>query len=204
MTGSAPEDSGVDASALRTEALSLIQSTRVDDLLKERFGDCSIVGSVALDLMSWRDIDLYVPVERSDAQRFIDVLPAIYGAFAGAAHTVVRATFNDEWAVPRGSYGTGYYCGFRVRTPAAVAWKIDLWGWGRGTYEAKLQEHRSLAGRLARADRDLILKLKQETQQLPEFRKEITSWDIYQFVLAGEGTRLAELQAFARNGGRRP
>ena len=181
--------------SLQREALALIASTRLDKLLKESFGDCALVGSAALDLMSWRDIDLYVPVERSNAQ-LIAVLPAIYAAFTSAAFTVVRTTFNDEWAVPRGDYDSGYYWGFRIGAPAKTAWKIDLWGWDRSTFKQKIEEHRQLEQSLAAADRQLILKLKRQAQELLGFRSEITSWDIYQFVLSGHGNTLKELCSF--------
>ena len=73
-----------------------------------RFGAYEVVGSVALDLMTWRDIDVYVEVARDEPQRFIDALPPIYTAFASAGHTIFRLTFNDEWHRPRGDYGQGY------------------------------------------------------------------------------------------------
>jgi hypothetical protein len=185
-----------EAETLRLEALELIASAKLTEQLQDNFGDCALVGSAALNLMTWRDIDLYVPVERAQAQRFVDVLPPVYAALNGTGHIVTRITFNEEWALPRGDYGSGYYWGLRVRTEAGDAWKIDLWGWDRPTFERKLAELRTLELALAEADRELILRLKREAQELPGFRSEITSWDIYQFVLAGAGTTLSELRDF--------
>jgi hypothetical protein len=98
----------------------------------------------------------------------------------------------------RGDYGSGYYWGLRVLTAAGETWKMDLWGWAAGDYARKLAEHAALKEALGTADSELILRLKSEAMELPEFRKSITSWDIYRFVLGGGGTSLDELRAFRR------
>ena len=97
------------AVTLRREALDLLQGTRVLELLQARFGSVALVGSVDLDLMTWRDIDIYVLAERAGKARFVEVLSELQAGIDEAGHTLVRAVFNDEWAVPRGDYGSGYY-----------------------------------------------------------------------------------------------
>lgn len=185
------------AAALRSEALALLAGAGIPDLLERRFGAFALVGSAALDLMSWRDIDLYVPAERGERARFVALIHPLLRALEGAGCTMFRATFNDEWAVPRGTYGSGYYWGLRVRTAADAVWKIDLWGWDAQRYARKLEDHGALNAALRDADRDLILKLKEEAQVLPGFRDTITSHDIYRFVLAGAGENIDQLRAFA-------
>src|SRR4051812_44528263 len=186
------------AVTLRREALDLLQGTRMLELLGARFGSVALVGSVDLDLMTWPDIDIYVRAERAKKARLVDVLSELHAGIEAAGHTLVRAVFNDEWAVPRGDYGSGYYWGLRVRTAGGETWKIDLWGWADADFAAKLAEHAALKAALGNADRELILKLKSEAMVLPEFRKTITSWGIYRFVLGGNGTSLDELRAFCR------
>jgi hypothetical protein len=186
------------AVTLRRQAFDLLQDTRFVELLEARFGPVALVGSVDFDLMTWADIDIYVRAERGEIARFIDVLSELHAGIHAAGHTLVRAVFNDEWAVPRGNYGSGYYWGLRLRTAAGKTWKIDLWGWADGDFAHKLAEHAALKVALAAADRELILKLKSEAMALPEFRKSITSWDIYRFVLAGGGTSLDALRIFCR------
>lgn len=176
-------DLRAEADELRDEALELIERIGLCPLLSERFGSAAIVGSVDLDLMTWRDIDMSVPVGRAQKDVFIDMLSPIAAAIEAPGCCLYRATFNDEWAVPRGDYGSGYYWGLRVRTAAGEIWKIDLWGWEPSTYEAKLATHAELKQRLAGVDRELVLQLKHEAMQQPGFRNAITSWDIYQRVL---------------------
>lgn len=121
------------------------------------------------------------------------MIAPIEAAIEASGACMVRATFNDEWAVPRGDYGSGHYWGLRVKTAEGQLWKIDLWGWDDATYARKLEDHRALQAALEACDRDLILRLKAEAMQLAEFRRAVTSWDVYRFVLAGGGTTLEEL-----------
>lgn len=181
------------AAALRAEATELLDETGLTSLLSTRFGECAVVGSYALDLMSWRDLDLCMPVEPEELRRFVEILPLVHRAFAAHGRTLFRAVFNDEHARPRGDYGSGYYWGLRAATPDGGDWKLDLWGWDGETYARKLGEVEALKRDLAGADRALVLALKHEAQRLPGFRDTITSYDVYRFVLAGAGTTLAEL-----------
>jgi hypothetical protein len=191
------------ARSLREEAHRLIGQVRLGELLAERFGMYSLVGSVDLELMTRPDIDIYVPFDRGDPRRFLDALAPLYSAFTEAGHMLFRATFNDEWAVPRGDYGSGYYWGLKWRTPQGRIWKLDLWGWDPESYARKLAEHEAL-GRALAGKRDLVLKLKTQAQALPGAEAGPTSWDVYQFVRCGEGDSLEQLRAFcrARGGGR--
>src|SRR5438034_7788572 len=97
------------SAALRREALDLIEQTGLQRLLEERFGRAALVGSTDLDLMTWRDIDLCAPVERSAKAEFVGLLPELSAATSTGNCRLIKAVFNDEWEVPRGDYGSGYY-----------------------------------------------------------------------------------------------
>ena len=187
-------NAGAQARELRNEALELVRSTGLLEAVERRFGTAAVVGSVDLDLMTWRDIDIYAPVERGGKAGFVELVTEIGALLEASGHCLFRAVLNDEWALPRGDYGSGYYWGLRIRTPSADQWKVDLWGWEPHAFAAKLDEHRELRRALEGCDRELILKLKGEVMKLPEFRRTITSRDVYEFVLSGRGTTLAELR----------
>jgi hypothetical protein len=192
------------SAALRKEALDLITESGMATLLERQFRRPRIVGSVALDLMTWRDIDIYVPLEQAERERFFEVLPPIVAGLGAKGHVPYRISYNDEWARPRGDYGQGYYFGFRVAAAGGAEWKVDLWAWDPAGYEQKLRDFAVLDERLRRADRGLVLRLKSEAQGLPGFRDRITSHDIYHFVLDEAGTTLGQLQAYCderRRGG---
>ncbi|MFN3725376.1 MAG: hypothetical protein ACK4SZ_03625 [Allosphingosinicella sp.] len=184
------------SAALRQEALDLITGSGMAALLERQFRRPMIVGSVALDLMTWRDIDIYVPLDRGERDRFVAVLPPIVAALGRTGYMPYRITYNDEWFRSRGDYGQGFYFGFRVVAPGGAEWKIDLWAWDPPVYEQKLSDFAALDERLRNADRALILRLKSEAQGLPGFRDRITSHDVYQFVLDEAGTTLGELEDY--------
>jgi hypothetical protein len=184
------------SAALRREALELLDGTNLLGLLEQRFGSAELVGSCALDLMTWRDIDIYAPVERSPKAEFLSFI----GTFEElGGYRLIKAIFNDEWELPRGDYGRGYYWGLRVMTPAGDTWKIDLWGWDPLTYSRKLDEHRRLAEALSSCNREKLLKLKSESMQLAGFRDTITSNDVYRMILSGAGSTIDDLRAFCAN-----
>jgi hypothetical protein len=184
--------------ALRQRALAVLESMDLLAILRERFRSVVVVGSVDLNLMTWPDIDIYVPVERRDKAQFTGIFEQLDSAIDSAGHCLVRAVFNDEWAQPRGAYGSGYYWGLRIRTGSGEKWKVDLWGWAGSDYSRKVADHSKLKAALEGCDRGLVLRLKSEAMQLPEFRDTITSWDIYQFVLSARGTTIDELREFCR------
>lgn len=101
------------SATLRHEAVELLDRIGFLRALRDRFGDASIVGSCALNLMTWRDIDIYVAVERSAKAEFVALLA---GWSDRSGDRLIRAVFNEEWEVPRGDYGSGYYWGLRVRS----------------------------------------------------------------------------------------
>jgi hypothetical protein len=184
------------SASLRKEALDLITGSGMATLLQQQFGRPMIVGSVALDLMTWRDIDIYVPLDPAERDRFVAVLPPIVAELGRTGYVPYRITYNDEWFKPSGAHGRGYYFGFRLAAPEGAEWKIGLWAWDPPAYEEKLRDFAALDERLRRADRTLILRLKSEAQGLPGFRDRIASYDIYQFVLDEAGTTLGELEDY--------
>lgn len=115
---------------LREEAGVLLERSRLAELLTASLGECAIVGSVDLSLMTWRDIDLTAPVERGGLDRFLSLAPILNASLRDAGYAPFRMVFNDEWERPRGDYGRGYYWGLRVRDAQSNTWKLDLLGVG--------------------------------------------------------------------------
>lgn len=177
--------------ALRTEALGLVEGP-AGDVLRDAFGQVTVAGSVALDLMVWRDIDLFVHLEAADAPRLLAAVPALAAALAASGEPVSRIAYRDEHLEPDPLFPDvpGLYLGVET----AGGWKIDLWGWDAVRHPAQQERHRALATSLAHADRDLVLRLKDALWGRPDYR----SMDVYEFVLAGEGESLDDFERFRR------
>jgi hypothetical protein len=114
---------------LRREALELIETSGIAAVLERHFGSMVVVGSVDIDLMTWPDVDIQVPAEREAKAEFVAALAPLQSAIEASGHCLIRAVFNDEWALPRGEYGSGYYWGLRIQSGTGDPWKIDIWGW---------------------------------------------------------------------------
>ena len=184
---------------LRTRALQLLDSTALPRIIKSRFGRVETVGSVALDLMVWEDIDLYTIAECEDTAEFVGLVPEIESALSSSGHQLVRANYNNEYRRPGNPYGEGLYLGLLILPGASrTAWKVDLWGWNSRTFERRMAEHADLAEKLSRADRELILKVKQAVHSRPEYRKTLTSMDVYDFALANAGSSVDDFDEFVR------
>lgn len=177
------------AETLRTDALELVAGG-VGDVLRDALGEVEIAGSVALDLMVWRDIDLYARLDAADAPCLLAAVPRLADALGRQGQSLTRIIYRDEHLEPDPAFPDmpGLYLGLVT----SGGWKIDLWGWDSMRFAAQQQRHRALAASLKDADRDLVLRLKDALHARPDYR----STDVYDFVLAGAGDSVADFETF--------
>lgn len=120
--GSAGADLLARQDALQSEASDVLSDLDLVAALS-RTGEVALIGSYALGLMVWRDIDLYV---------YCDPLSAD-GSFAAlrplASHPRVARLNFDNWRGRNAAPGfpDGYYWGVRYRTPLGGECKLDIW-----------------------------------------------------------------------------
>jgi len=190
------------AGALRSGALALLDGG-VLAVLRDGLGTIEVAGSVALDLMVWPDIDLYARLEPGEASRLLAVLPRLAESLARAGQPVERVAFRDEHLQrdPAFPDSPGLYLGVttcgasgarRGADPGARGWKLDLWAWDAARYAPQHRCHAELAAKLARADRDVVLRLKAALWDQPGYR----SADVYAFALADAGSSLEDFERF--------
>jgi hypothetical protein len=73
--------------------------------------------------------------------------------------------------------------GFRPGDLHSGGWKIDLWAMQAEELGIRLLHEERLAARLTEESREAIIGIKQQMWTHPEYRKSITSQDIYRAVL---------------------
>lgn len=187
------------AAGLRQAARALLSATGLLELLAAQVGPPILVGSVALDLMVWPDIDIHMPLAHAERERMIGLAPRLLPRFEAAGLAVRELHYLDDHVEPH-PLGAGLYCGVRlVERATRRKWKCDIWGWDPQDHARRQQEWRGLVEALAGADRDLILRLKEEAREKPGcYGQAVTSIDLYRFAIARAGTTLEELEAFAR------
>src|SRR5690349_5135768 len=87
-----------------------------------QFGKPHISGSYSLDLMTWRDLDIYLEVETISESSHFSLGEKITTAF----HPV-KMSFRNELLGKTKGLPSGLYWGVYLGNERAGAWKIDIW-----------------------------------------------------------------------------
>jgi hypothetical protein len=167
------------AVALRREADELIARTGIVALLNE-YGRPHISGSYSLDLMTWRDLDIYLELAPPELGRFLEL-----GCRIGQVLRPRKLSFTDQLNFPSTEVLSGLYWGIQTAEASSGGWKIDLWGVTPAVCAERLAHCAALERQLTPQLRGAILRIKGEVCRLPSYRKSITSQDVYDAALAG-------------------
>jgi len=178
--------------ALHREADGLLDAGLRDALAT--YGEVHVIGSYALRLMTWRDLDIHVVRDPPDVARFFEL-----GGAIAALLEPHRMQFRDERRVGTVGLPRGLYWGVYLGDERAGAWKIDVWSTDRAGFEDVRLHGERLAARLSGASRQTILKIKSACWRHPEYRRAFSSADIYSAVLDHS---VAEVEGFWRFIGR--
>jgi hypothetical protein len=162
--------------ALRREADSLLDAGLRDTLAK--YGEVHVIGSYALRLMTWRDLDIHLVRDPPDLAGFFEL-----GGAVAALLEPHRMHFRDERRVGTPGLPRGLYWGVYLGDERAGAWKIDVWSTDRAGFEGVRRHGERLAARLSEASRHTILTIKSACWRHPEYRRAFSSGDIYSAVL---------------------
>lgn len=166
--------------ALQAEAEQVRVRLGLDRVLGA-VGDPVLVGSAALGLMAWRDIDTTVVCPSLDDRLVLAAAAELGG------HPDVKALryrddsgrFNED---PQ-QYPDGLYLGLSYHPAGQAEWKLDVWFVDDPGRQPDLEHLRTLPGRLTDEARVAILRIKSIWSARPEYGKSVRSWDIYTAVL---------------------
>ncbi len=143
-----------------------------------RHGEVHVVGSYALGLMTWRDLDLHVVRDSIQVDDFF-----VLGGRVASLLKPHRMHFRDETTVRTEGLPRGLYWGVYLGDERAGAWKIDIWLTDRAGFEPIRKYGEALAARLTEHTRGIIVAIKAACWRHPEYRRGFTSADIYAAVL---------------------
>ena len=172
---------------LRAAAEAVRADLALDDMLAV-LGEPHLVGSAALGLMVWPDLDITVVCDALDTA-------ALYRAAVDlVSHPRVRQlTFRNDsgsWNTHPERYPDGVYWGIDYRDEHR-SWNIDVWFVADADRQPDLRHVRELGPRLTPETRTAILAIKQAWMKRPEHRDAVKSIDIYTAVL-DRGVRTPE------------
>lgn len=184
------------ASILRNEALEIIQKTDLLDYLKA-FGEVEIVGSVQLNLMTWRDIDIHVYLGKLPQKEHVSNIAKYLFNKEGIRKVTCIDYLNYRISENISNKPEGQYMGAEYIDSENNKWKIDIW-----LFETKRNDSTSeLATKITADNRKLILEIKNHFHSHPQYRSDFTSIDIYSQVFDSKITSIDEFKTFLKQKG---
>ncbi len=164
---------------LQEEAQAVLEELDLVNLLSAS-GSLRQVGSSALGLMTWRDLDLAVSSPGLDIESIYELMRPLY------THSQVKQVRYLNESGPYNSTGSPqlerYFFMVHYETLAGNEWKIDISFWlGVGIHPEPV--HDALEQQLTPETRLAILWVKNACYQLPAYRSTISSIDIYDAVM---------------------
>ncbi len=178
---------------LQKQAYRIINELDLMEFLK-KFGQPILVGSVALGLMSWPDIDIVV-ISQMKIQDYLDTVDYLFpkqNIYSLSLQDFRKSIYPDR---PQ-----GLYCGVNYLMKPKAFWKIDIWF----LPDARaLDLVNSVKSRLTDEIRLRILKIKNEMREETKHGKEVSGMDVYKAVLDHNVKTLGEFKKYLKGQGRK-
>lgn len=179
--------------------LNLLIKKEADEILYEKglidvlnsFGTPHIHGSYALDLMTWRDLDIYLQVDAVSESDFF-----MLGGKICAIFKPVKMSFRNELIAKTPGLPAGLYWGVYLGNERAGAWKIDIWAVSTSEFQKLAEYTGKIMQKLTASGISHILKIKSQCWRDPEYRRTYNSTDIYKAVLEDNVTNITEFKNY--------
>ena len=144
----------------------------------QRFGPTFISGSVALNLMVRRDIDIYVRLSNDlDITTFFAI-----GAAITQQLQVLKASYSNHFIRNFPGFDHGLFWGIQLNHQGQK-WKLDLWGHGPHHFDEHCAQFEQLRETLKTLDQVTILRIKDALRDGDGYRYGVSGNDIYTAVL---------------------
>jgi hypothetical protein len=197
-----PESRAEIATMLREEARDLLAQTGIFALLEDRFGQPSVTGSAGYDLMVWRDIDIDLAIDADRRADWMAFGSDISAQLESVGLTLGRATYTNGYVEPT-PMGGGLSWSIGFTDFAGNPWQVDIFGWDPFDYAVRQARDFALKTDLTGLNRDMILRLKTELREREAYGPgKLSTWDVYQFLIAKGGDSFRALEAWKGRGPR--
>ena len=183
---------------LQEEAQSVLKELNVIGLLSAG-GVVRQTGSTVLGLMVWRDIDLQVSSPRLSLERAFEIIHPLL------THPYVKQVryLHQSDHFKLADLDERYFFMVYYERPGQAEWKLDISFWlDEGIRPEPL--HEALEQQLTPESRLTILRIKDVWYQLPAYRVEVASTDIYDAVLQHGVRTLTEFDQYLIERGKPP
>lgn len=177
---------------LRQEADALLFEKGLLQLLGG-FGIPHVHGSYALELMTWRDLDIYLEADNLRETEFFRLGSQIHTALQP-----VKMSFRNERIGKTAGLPQGLYWGIYLGNERAGAWKIDIWAVSQAECATLLAHCLGKKQQLTPVSIQHILAIKSQCWQDPAYRRSYSSEDIYTAVLEKHITDMEGFRSYLR------
>jgi len=180
---------------LQVEAVAVAEEMNLIPLLKAA-GMPVKVGSAALGLMTWRDLDMTVVCPKLDIATISGIASRLM------SHPRVRhmkfindtGNWNNDPVYP-----DGYFIGLNYQSQSGSQWELDIWFVDEPEKQPDLQHIRMMPDRLTPETVVSILSIKTVWVSRAEYGKQVKSFDIYMAVLDHNVSTPAEFEQWLQN-----
>ena len=146
--------------------------------LLSKYGKPYITGSYALNLMTWRDLDIYLESDVTTEPVFFNL-----GAEIKSILHPVKMNYRNEIKDRTPGLPTGLYWGIYLGNEREGAWKIDIWAMNKKECRHRIAFCDDLLAQINDDAKEMIFEIKSACWKDPEYRRSYTSRDIYEAVL---------------------
>jgi hypothetical protein len=147
--------------------------------IMSRHGTPVLTGSYVLELMTWRDLDIYLETNEMTNQRFFQLGDELVSSLK--PH---RMHYRNEFIGRTPTLPAGLYWGIYTSSLGfPEEWKIDIWAIDAKQVNDLQRQLNELKSRIDQDKRPPILAIKNHFCRHPEYRRKFTSSDIYSAVI---------------------
>jgi len=164
---------------LKKEADQLLHKYSLEDLLHEFSSEenIHISGSYMLDLMVWRDLDIYIDLKDITQDEVYGLVKKVIETYR-PVWLETKDSFNEETGCPK-----GYFLGFETKIVNDELWNVDIWITNKDYITDHFKYMKRMMDKLDHESRNIIMNLKEELMKIGVYGNEVFSVDLYDAVL---------------------
>ena len=181
---------------LQDEAQHVLRDLNAIELLSNA-GTLRQVGSSTLGLMVWRDIDLAISSPGLETKQAFEIMQPLL------THPYVKHVryFQQSGRFREEDSDERYFFMLYYQRDQQPEWKLDISFWlGEGLHPEPV--HEQIEQELTPETRLIILRIKDVWYQLPAYRQQVASTDIYDAVLQHNIKTLPEFDDYLAQRGK--
>ncbi len=177
-------------STIMNEANKILYDQGLLEILG-KYGTPVLTGSYVLELMTWRDLDIYLESNDMTEVRFFEL-----GRDIALCLKPRRMQYRNEFVGKTPGLPLGLYWGIYITgLDFPEEWKIDIWALDSQEMELCQEEFDDLRSRISIDDRPAILTIKHQFCQYSEYQRSFSSVDVYRAVIEED---IKSIEEFAR------